>query len=115
MIFQTDDLRIEGLRPLLPPAILMEELPLTERSSRTVAEGRQQVQAVLRGEDDRVLVVVGPCSIHDPRAAREYAGRLFEAATRSAEDLLVVMRVYFRSEEHTSELQSLRHLVCRLL
>jgi len=101
MIFQTDDLRIEGLRPLLPPAILMEELPLTERSSRTVAEGRQQVQAVLRGEDDRVLVVVGPCSIHDPRAAREYAGRLFEAATRSAEDLLVVMRVYFEKPRTT--------------
>src|SRR5262245_14803092 len=76
MIFETDDLRIQNLRPLIPPAILMEELPLTERSSRTVAEGRQRLEAILRGEDDRLLVVVGPCSIHDPSAALEYARRL---------------------------------------
>ena len=101
MIFETDDLRIQNLRPLIPPAILMEELPLAESSSRTVAEGRQQLQAVLRGEDDRLLVVVGPCSIHDPAAALEYARRLREAADRSAADLLIVMRVYFEKPRTT--------------
>jgi 3-deoxy-7-phosphoheptulonate synthase len=101
MIFETDDLRIQGLRPLIPPAILMEELPLGEQSSRTVAEGRQQLQAVLRGEDDRLVVVVGPCSIHDPTAALEYARRLREAATRTAQDLLIVMRVYFEKPRTT--------------
>jgi 3-deoxy-7-phosphoheptulonate synthase len=101
MIFQTDDLRIRELRPLIPPAILMEELPLGEQSSRTVAEGRQQVQAVLRGQDDRLLVVVGPCSIHDPKAALEYARRLREAAGRLAPDLLIVMRVYFEKPRTT--------------
>jgi 3-deoxy-7-phosphoheptulonate synthase len=101
MIFETDDLRIQELRPLIPPAILMEELPLGEKSSRTVAEGRQQVQAVLRGEDDRFLAVVGPCSIHDPAAALAYAERLREAAARTAPDLLVVMRVYFEKPRTT--------------
>jgi 3-deoxy-7-phosphoheptulonate synthase len=101
MIFETDDLRIQNLRPLIPPAILMEELPLSEQSSRTVAEGRQQLQAVLRGEDDRLVVVVGPCSIHDPEAALDYAHRLREAATRSARDLLIVMRVYFEKPRTT--------------
>jgi 3-deoxy-7-phosphoheptulonate synthase len=101
MIFETDDLRIQGLRPLIPPAILMEELPLGERSSRTVAEGRQQVQAVLRGEDDRLIVVVGPCSIHDPKAALEYARRLREAAGPLARDLLIVMRAYFEKPRTT--------------
>jgi 3-deoxy-7-phosphoheptulonate synthase len=101
MIFQTDDLRIQELRPLIPPAILMEELPLGEQSSRTVAEGRKQVQAVLRGEDDRLVVVVGPCSIHDPAAALEYAERLRPVAERSARELLVVMRVYFEKPRTT--------------
>jgi 3-deoxy-7-phosphoheptulonate synthase len=95
MIFRTDDLRIEALRPLLPPAILMEELPLGEESSATVAHGREQVQSVLRRQDDRLLAVVGPCSIHDPGAGREYAGRLLDAARELRDDLLVVMRVYF--------------------
>jgi len=101
MIFETDDLRIQNLRPLIPPAILMEELPLGERSSRTVAEGRQRVQAVLRGDDDRLVVVVGPCSIHDPAAALEYARRLGEAAARNSGDLLIVMRVYFEKPRTT--------------
>ncbi|MEN8159427.1 MAG: 3-deoxy-7-phosphoheptulonate synthase [Myxococcota bacterium] len=101
MIFETDDLRIEGLRPLIPPAILMEELPLGERSSKTVAEGRARVQAVLRGEDDRLVVIVGPCSIHDPKAALDYSARLAEQAERHAADLLIVMRVYFEKPRTT--------------
>jgi 3-deoxy-7-phosphoheptulonate synthase len=94
-MFRTDDLRIDALRPLLPPAILMEEFPLGEVSSATVAHGREQVQRVLRRQDDRLLAVVGPCSIHDPEAGREYGRRLLELAGALREDLLLVMRVYF--------------------
>ena len=72
----TDDLRIEGLRPLIPPAILMEELPVTDAASNTVVAGRRQADAIVKGEDDRLLVVVGPCSIHDVDAAIEYANLL---------------------------------------
>ena len=95
MIFQTDDLRIGGLRPLPPPAILMEELPVGEKSSETVARGRDQIHAVLHGEDDRLVVMVGPCSVHDPEAALDYARRLRAAADHHARDLMLVMRVYF--------------------
>ena len=73
MFRPTDDLRIEQIRPLIPPAILMENLPLSEKASTTVAEGREAVARVLRQQDDRLVVVVGPCSIHDVEAAREYA------------------------------------------
>ena len=94
-MFQTDDLRIDQLRPLIPPAILMEEFPLGEESSETVGRGREQVQRILRGEDDRLLAVVGPCSLHDVEAGLEYAGRLRALADEVREDVLVVMRVYF--------------------
>ena len=100
-MFQTDDLRIENLRPLLPPAILMEEYPLGEKSSRTVAEGREAVARCLRGEDDRLVVVVGPCSIHDPTAALEYAKRLEKVAQERERDLCIVMRVYFEKPRST--------------
>jgi len=95
MIFQTDDLRIAGLHQLIAPQVLMEELPIGEKSSATVAKGREQVQAVLRGDDDRLLVIVGPCSVHDPVAGLDYAKRLKAVADRTARDLLIVMRVYF--------------------
>ena len=72
----TDDLRIERLRPLIPPAILMEQYEITEAASTTIAEAREAINRVLRDEDDRLMVVVGPCSIHDVEAAREYATRL---------------------------------------
>ncbi|MBI2506428.1 MAG: 3-deoxy-7-phosphoheptulonate synthase [Candidatus Latescibacteria bacterium] len=102
MMFQnTDDLRIAGLKPLLPPAILMEELPLSERASGTVAQARPQAAAILRGEDPRLLVVVGPCSIHDPAAALEYGERLQTCAARLGEDLLLFMRVYFEKPRTT--------------
>ena len=93
MFHPTDDLRIESLHPLLPPAILMEELPLSEEISTTVSRARESCTNVLRGVDDRLMVVVGPCSIHDPVAAIEYAEHLATAAEQFAEDLLVVMRV----------------------
>jgi 3-deoxy-7-phosphoheptulonate synthase len=101
MLYQTDDLRIENIRPLLPPAILMEEFPLTEKSSTTVARGREQAADVLHGRDDRLLVVVGPCSIHDPAAAIEYATRLQPLADEFAGELLMVMRVYFEKPRTT--------------
>ena len=73
MFYLTDDLRIERLKPLIPPAILMEQYAISEVVSATVAQGRHAATRILRGEDDRLLVVVGPCSIHDVEAAREYA------------------------------------------
>ena len=97
----TDDLRITGLRPLLPPAILIEELPVSEHAARTVVNARTAAGAIVRGEDPRLLVVVGPCSIHDPEAAIEYAAGLREAAARYADDLLVLMRVYFEKPRTT--------------
>jgi 3-deoxy-7-phosphoheptulonate synthase len=101
MLHQTDDLRIAGLRPLIPPAILFEELPITERASTTVSEGREQATRIVRGQDDRLLVVVGPCSIHDTAAALEYARRLLPCRERFADDLCILMRVYFEKPRTT--------------
>src|SRR4051812_10737746 len=101
MLHLTDDLRIEKIRPLVPPAILMENLPLTERASATVAGGRDAITRVLRGEDDRLIAIVGPCSIHDVKAARDYGARLKVVADRLAGELIVVMRVYFEKPRTT--------------
>lgn len=95
MLYQTDDLRINHLKPLIPPAILMEEYPLSDEASRVVASARDEIIACQRGQDRRLMVVVGPCSIHDRQAALEYAGLLQEQRQRLGEDLLIVMRVYF--------------------
>ena len=101
MFRPTDDLRIEQIRPLIPPAILMENLPLSEKASTTVAESREAVARVLRQQDDRLVVVVGPCSIHDVDAAREYARGLHALAAELADALVVVMRVYFEKPRTT--------------
>jgi 3-deoxy-7-phosphoheptulonate synthase len=98
---RTRDLRIENFRPLIPPAILLEELPLTEQSAHTVARGREQVVRILNGEDDRLVVVVGPCSIHDPAAGLDYGRRLRALALDVAADLYLVMRVYFEKPRTT--------------
>jgi 3-deoxy-7-phosphoheptulonate synthase len=98
---RTGDLRIESFRPLLPPAILIEELPLGDKGSETVSHGRDVVAAVLNGRDDRLVVVVGPCSIHDPVAAIDYARRLRRLADEHARELFVVMRVYFEKPRNT--------------
>ena len=95
------DLRVEHFRPLLPPAILLEELPLGDRGSATVARGREEVSRVLNGDDDRLVIVVGPCSIHDPAAALDYAHRLKTLADDLAGDLCIVMRVYFEKPRTT--------------
>jgi 3-deoxy-7-phosphoheptulonate synthase len=101
MPIRTRDLRVESIRPLLPPAILLEELPLDDAGSRLVAQAREEVARILRGEDDRLVVVVGPCSIHDPAAGRDYAGRLRVVADELAADLRIVMRVYFEKPRTT--------------
>jgi len=92
---KTDDLRITLVRPLLPPAILLEEIPITERASEVVANTRQTVADALAGIDDRLVVIVGPCSIHDPDAAREYARRLLPLRARYEDHLTILMRCYF--------------------
>ena len=92
---KTDDLRITQVRPLLPPAILLEEIPITERASEVVAGTRQVVADALEGHDPRLVVVVGPCSIHDPEAARAYARRLAPLRDRYQDHLIVAMRCYF--------------------
>jgi 3-deoxy-7-phosphoheptulonate synthase len=97
----TRDLRVESFRPLIPPAILLEELPLSARGSETVARGRQAVSRIVNGRDDRLVAVVGPCSIHDPLAALDYARRLRALAEELASDLCVVMRVYFEKPRTT--------------
>jgi 3-deoxy-7-phosphoheptulonate synthase len=101
VMFDTYDLRIQSLGPLIPPAILMEELPLGEAASATVFEGRKMAARTLAGEDDRLLVVAGPCSIHDLQAAEDYAGRLKAEAARLGEDLALMMRVYFEKPRTT--------------
>ena len=97
----TDDLRIAEIRPLLAPAILLEDIPLTEDASATVSRTRGEIDAVLRGEDRRLVVICGPCSIHDVDAALEYGERLKQQASRLASDLLIVMRVYFEKPRTT--------------
>ena len=92
---KTRDLHVESNRPLLPPAILLEELPLGENGSQVVSRAREEIIGILSGHDDRLLVIVGPCSVHDPAAALDYARRLHEAAARLQGDLRIVMRVYF--------------------
>jgi 3-deoxy-7-phosphoheptulonate synthase len=99
--YRTDDVRIEQGDELLAPMQVMRELPGTEASERTTFEARKAIHDILRGADDRLLVVVGPCSIHDYGAAVEYAKRLAAQRTRLAHDLVVVMRVYFEKPRTT--------------
>ena len=95
MTRRTDDLRIRDVRPLIPPAILLEEIPLSDRASDVVASARAAIGGILAGSDDRLLIVAGPCSIHDTDAAHEYAAWLKGTADGLTDALLVVMRVYF--------------------
>lgn len=98
---RTDDLRISGINPLISPAVLAYYLPISERASELVATTRAQADAILRGEDDRLLAIVGPCSIHDPETALEYAEKLKVEAERLKDDVLVIMRVYFEKPRTT--------------
>jgi 3-deoxy-7-phosphoheptulonate synthase len=101
MFYSTDDLRIKWIKVVLPPVFLEEELPTTERASATVHQARQQITAIINGDDQRLLVIVGPCSIHDTKAAREYAALLKKAIDQHANELRIVMRVYFEKPRTT--------------
>jgi 3-deoxy-7-phosphoheptulonate synthase len=98
---KTDDLRIEHLEALAPPDQVMGEQPATSRIEETVTGARRAIQEILHGPDDRLLVVVGPCSIHDPAAAMDYARRLAEQRVRHAGELEILMRVYFEKPRTT--------------
>ena len=97
----TSDLHVVETRPLVAPALLHAELPIDPAASDTVASARRRIQAILRGDDDRMLVVVGPCSVHDVEAARDYAKRLIPIRERLKDQLEVVMRVYFEKPRTT--------------
>jgi 3-deoxy-7-phosphoheptulonate synthase len=101
MKYRTDDLRILDIAEVTSPEQLHAELPVTETASRTVFETRNAIHAILHDHDDRLLVIVGPCSIHDPDAAREYATRLLAQRTLLNDALLIVMRVYFEKPRTT--------------
>jgi 3-deoxy-7-phosphoheptulonate synthase len=100
-MYNTDDLRIKEIRELSPPDDVRKEFPLTEKAAQVTYETRRDVHRVLHGADDRLLVIVGPCSIHDPKAALEYAARLQALKDRLADDLVIVMRVYFEKPRTT--------------
>ena len=97
----TDDLRIRADRPLLPPAILAEEIPLTEKAAALVSAARQTIANCFSGEDPRLLVVVGPCSIHDPAAALDYAAQMKTVMDAYSDQLVFVMRAYFEKPRTT--------------
>jgi 3-deoxy-7-phosphoheptulonate synthase len=97
----TQDLRVIGAQRLRAPRLLKEKLPMTERANQTVVGGRAAVQRILRQEDHRLLVVVGPCSVHDPKGALDYATRLAELAREVQDQLFIVMRVYFEKPRTT--------------
>ena len=101
MFHPTEDIRIQWTKVVLPPVFLEEELPITEAASTTIFNARQEVSAILNGRDDRLIVLAGPCSIHDPKAAREYAGLLKGAIDEFSRDLRIVMRVYFEKPRTT--------------
>ncbi len=101
MTHTTDDLRIRAIKELAPPSHLLREFAIDAPAAETTFESRRSIHRILHGEDDRLIVVIGPCSIHDPDAAREYARRLAAQRKRLAADLEVVMRVYFEKPRTT--------------
>ena len=101
MYYQTDDININRIKELLPPVALLERFPLSQIASKTVFDSRKAIHNILTGKDDRLLIVVGPCSIHDPQAAIEYANRLKELRHSLSDQLEIVMRVYFEKPRTT--------------
>lgn len=101
MLSTTDDLRIQAIKELSPPVAVMSEFARTEEATATVTNGRRAVHDILHGADDRLIVVIGPCSIHDPKAAIDYAGRLAAERKRFGDTLEIVMRVYFEKPRTT--------------
>ncbi|ROT42631.1 3-deoxy-7-phosphoheptulonate synthase [Sodiomyces alkalinus F11] len=97
----TDDVRVLGQDPLIPPALLISEIPMTDDALETVLRGRQEAASIVMGHDDRLLVIIGPCSIHDPPTALEYCQRLKAVADRLSADLCIVMRAYLEKPRTT--------------
>jgi 3-deoxy-7-phosphoheptulonate synthase len=98
---KTDDLRIADVSPVINPHMLFEQIPSSDKAAETTLKAREQIQQILLGDDDRVLVICGPCSIHDVDAALDYAGRLLALKQQHENDLLIVMRVYFEKPRTT--------------
>src|SRR5471030_1792002 len=101
MNYQNDDLRIKEIKELLPPVALLEKFPATDKAAKTVSQARNAIHKILKGNDDRLLVVIGPCSINDPKAAKEYAARLVTLRETLRGELEIVMRVYFEKPRTT--------------
>ena len=95
------DLRIKEITNLLPPVALSEKYPITDTAAATVISGRESIHNIMKGKDDRLVVITGPCSIHDVKSAMEYAGRLLKLREKYADTLEVVMRVYFEKPRTT--------------
>ncbi len=100
-MYQTDDVRINKIKELLPPIALLERFPASEKATKSVVSGRSAIHNILNHKDDRVLVIIGPCSIHDPKAALEYGQRLVELRNKYKDTLEIVMRVYFEKPRTT--------------
>ena len=98
---RTQDLRVAGFTRLQPPRKIKEELPMTESANRTVVQGRAAVQDILNQRDPRLLVVIGPCSLHDPKAALEYARKLADLSQELSDRMFIVMRTYFEKPRTT--------------
>ena len=101
MTYQTDDIRIKSITEVDPPTKVHSDHPITETAAHTVHSAREQIHNILHGKDDRLLVVIGPCSVHDPKAAIEYAKNLKIASEQLKDDLMIVMRVYFEKPRTT--------------
>ena len=101
MVDRTSDLHVVETRPLVSPSLLHQDLPINTKASELVAEARQSIKSILQGENRRILVIVGPCSIHDIDAAKDYANRLKPLRERYSENLEIIMRVYFEKPRTT--------------
>jgi len=101
MNYKTDDLRIKEIKTVTPPAVLLEEIPVTEQAAETTYNTRQAIHNILTGDDGRLVVIAGPCSIHDVKSAKEYASRLKPLIDKYSDDLLIIMRVYFEKPRTT--------------
>ena len=99
--YNTDDLRISEIKEVVAPVKVHEEFPITETAAKTILKARNDIHRILNGQDDRLLVIIGPCSIHDPEAAIEYGQRLLDIKQRLEKDLVVIMRVYFEKPRTT--------------
>ena len=98
---QTDDLRINHVTEVESPAAIHNQFPISESAATTVANSRTAIHNILHGKDDRLLVIIGPCSVHDPKSAIEYAEKLKVVREQLKDDLEIVMRVYFEKPRTT--------------